>query len=266
MISGQTDTSADLTRSRNLACSEVWGGCQGGTASISLSGMIAWVYSRPMGKAAAGGDLCFLSVCDEGSLSRVVLADVRGHGDKVSGAAHRLHGLMRKYIETWDQSQFVKELNLAFPGDPTHLDYATAMILGFYRMKGRLVFTNAGHPPPLLYHHADRSWSWLEEATGREEGGIAGLPVGMIPGTRYHQTVVGIAPGDLLVLYSDGITEARNHSGEELGREGLREWVSEAPVDSPRATGEVLLDCLNRFRRGLPVDDETLIVLHRIQE
>ena len=117
--------------------------------------------------------------------------------------------------------------------------------------------------PPLWYHHADRSWGWLEESRSSNPGQIAGLPVGLIRGTDYRQTVVTLAASDILVLYTDGITEARNGSGSELGHERLREWVRDLPVDSPAAIGEGLLDRLTSFRHGPPGDDETLIVLQR---
>src|SRR5215469_14469617 len=95
---------------------------------------------------------------------------------------------------------------------------------------------------------------------------VSGLPVGLIRGTKYSQTVVALKPLDFLVLYTDGITEAGNETGHELGREQLLEWVRQAPVDSPRALGEDLLRRLELFRGKLRNDDETLVVLQREEE
>src|SRR5208283_412217 len=95
---------------------------------------------------------------------------------------------------------------------------------------------------------------------------VAGLPVGLIPGTEYSQTVVTLEPSDLLVLYTDGITEAGNETSQELGREQLLEWARRAPVDSPRALGEDLLHRLELFRGQIRNDDETLLVLQRDEE
>lgn len=86
--------------------------------------------------------------------------------------------------------------------------YATVIVLSFHRVTGRLAFSNAGHLPPLWYHAAQRSWGWLEEGSDPQLKRVAGLPVGLIPGTDYSQTVVTLKPSDLLVLYTDGITEA----------------------------------------------------------
>jgi hypothetical protein len=68
------------------------------------------------------------------------------------------------------------------------------------------------------------------------------------------------------VLYTDGITEAGNETGQELGREQLLEWVRRAPVDSPRVLGENLLEQFELFRGEIRNDDETLLVLQREEE
>jgi sigma-B regulation protein RsbU (phosphoserine phosphatase) len=122
--------------------------------------------------------------------------------------------------------------------------YATAIVLSFHRIMGWLAFSNAGHLPPLWYHAAQRAWGWLEEGTEAKK----------------------VSGSDLLVLYTDGITEAGNETGQELGREQLLEWVRQAPVDSPRALGEDLLQRLELFRGKLRNDDETLLVLQREKE
>jgi stage II sporulation SpoE-like protein len=77
---------------------------------------------------------------------------------------------------------------------------------------------------------------------------------------------VSLKPSDILVLYTDGITEAENRNGQELGQERLLEWARQAPVDSPRALGEELLQRLEMFRGGFRNDDETLLVLQREKE
>ena len=78
-----------------------------------------------------------------------------------------------------------------------------------------LSFSNAGHNPPLLL-----------EASGKHRfNERGGLPLGMFRDTRYHEYYLSFQPGDVLVLYTDGATEARNPNGEEFGRERLAEAV-----------------------------------------
>jgi sigma-B regulation protein RsbU (phosphoserine phosphatase) len=204
-----------------------------------------------------------MSVCDYDLISRVALADVSGHGNEVSKVTQTLRNLMRKNINAWDQSDFMRGINDAFRRGGGG-KYATAIVLSFHRVMGRLAFSNAGHPPPLWYHAAQKTWGWLEEGTEAKK--VSGLPVGLIPGTDYSQTVVTLKPSDLLVLYTDGITEARNETGHELGGERLLEWACQAPVDSPKLLGEALLQRIELFRGEVRNDDETLLVLQREEE
>lgn len=246
-----------------LVCTEVWGGNRKVNRTVKLPSLMAWVASNPINDGEGGGDLHYMSVCDYDLISRVALADVSGHGHDVSAVTQTLRELMHQNLNHWDQSDFMRGLNDAFNKSRK---YATAIVLSFHRITGRLAFSNAGHPPPLWYHAAQRSWGWLEERNDPQLKKVAGLPVGLIPGTDYSQTVVTLDPSDVLVLYTDGITEAENEAGQELGRERLLDWARRAPGDSAKALGEHLLQRLESFRGGLRNDDETLLVLQREEE
>src|SRR5215469_4535997 len=246
-----------------LVCTEVWGGNRKVFRTVKMPSLIAWVASVPLNEGKGGGDLHCMSVCDYDLISRVALADVSGHGSEVDGVTQRLHKLMHKNINAWDQSDFMRGVNETFGQSGDH-KYATVIVLSFHRVLGLLAFSNAGHLPPLWYHAAQRAWGWLEEGTEAKK--VSGLPVGLIRGTKYSQTVVTLKPSDLLVLYTDGITEAGNETGKELGREQLLELVRRAPVDSPRALGENLLQQFESFRGEIRNDDETLVVLQREEE
>src|ERR1044072_9494133 len=82
---------------------------------------------------------------------------------------------------------------------------------------GLLAYSNAGHNPPLLIN-ANREMRFIEYGE---------QPLGMFPGTRYHQHHLSMKPGDVLVLYTDGVTEASNPEGGEFGRGRLAEAVKE---------------------------------------
>ena len=246
-----------------LVCTEVWGGNRKVSRTVELPSLTAWVASHPLDDEEGGGDLHYMSVCDYDLISRVALADVSGHGRDVSAVTQTLRQLMHENINVWDQSDFMRGLNDAFNKSKK---YATAIILSFHRVTGRLAFSNAGHSPPLWYHAGQHSWGWLEEENNPRLKKVAGLPVGLIPGTDYSQTVVTLKPSDILVLYTDGITETENGTSQELGREQLLDWACRAPMDSAKALGEDLLQRLESFRGGLLNDDETLLVLRREQE
>jgi phosphoserine phosphatase RsbU/P len=254
----------ELEESQALVCDEVRGGNRKFIGTRKLLGIVAWVASIPINEGDGGGDLHFMSVCSHDLISRIALADVSGHGREVNAAAMTLHELMRKNMNVWGQSDFMRGLNDTFNEDGGG-PYATAIVLGFQRVTGQLAFSNAGHLPPLWYHARDRSWGWLEEGDPTPHEAF-GLPVGLIPGTGYRQTVVALWPSDLLVLYTDGITDAQNGTGKDLGRERLLEWAREGPVESPKTLGEELLKRLTEFRGNRHNDDETLLVLQREKE
>jgi sigma-B regulation protein RsbU (phosphoserine phosphatase) len=78
-----------------------------------------------------------------------------------------------------------------------------------------LAYTNAGHNPPILLDK-DGNFSFIERGS---------VPLGMFRDTRYHEYYLTTQPGEVLVLYTDGVTEAHNRQGEEFGRERLAEAV-----------------------------------------
>jgi phosphoserine phosphatase RsbU/P len=249
-------------RPQTLACMEVWGGNSRVVRHVQLPELTAWVYSRST-SAEGGGDLHYLSICGQAALTRVVLADVSGHGAQVSLAARLLHALMREHINTWDQTEFVQGLNRSFRGCVTPGSYATAVILGILGSAGKVALTSAGHPPALWYRSSSHAWEWLAEKACAQDCGIEGLPVGLIPETTYHQTLIQLEPEDIIVLYTDGVTDAQDDCGDMLGRDRLMEWAQLAPTDCPAAAGEFLRRRLNEFRRKNFFDDETIIAIKR---
>jgi len=245
-----------------LTCSEVWGGNRKILRAVNLPSMAAWVVSIPLNEDAGGGDLYYMSACNHDLISRVALADVSGHGRVVSAMTETLLRLMRKNVDVWDQSDFMRGLNdtLLLSGQNR---YATAIVLSFHRITGRLVFSNAGHLPPLWYHATSKAWGWLKEDKDPQDNKRWGLPIGLIPGTDYRQTVINLEPSDFIVLYTDGVTEAENSAGQSLDQEHLLEWARKAPIDSAETLGRGLLERLELFQGRCRSDDETLVVLQR---
>jgi phosphoserine phosphatase RsbU/P len=253
-----------MTDNQRLACFELWGG--NGTANypVELPGLAGWVYSTPLEPGLGGGDVHYLSVCSKGKVSRIAVADVAGHGSHASSMAENLRKVLQRHTDNWDQSALMRELNEAFSRESTHSQFATAAVLGFYVETGEMLFSSAGHPPGLWYRARDKAWEMLQDCTPHAVE-IGGLPLGLIPGTAYCQTVVRLEAGDTLVLYTDGITEARDPSGGELGLEGLLEIVRSITPGAPVDTCHDLLSAVKAYRADEPRhDDETLLVLQYV--
>jgi len=246
-----------------LACFELWGGNCAADHAVELPGLAGWIYAAPLDPACGGGDVYYFSVCSHGRISRVVVADVAGHGNRARAAAENLHSVLQRYTDHWDQSALMRELNEAFTRRSPENPYATAAVLGFYFETGELLFSSAGHPPPLWYRSRDESWHFLEDCTPFAVD-IEGLPLGLIPGTSYSQTAVRLDPGDVLILYTDGITEAIDSAKNQLGQLGLRNLARTSAAESALQVIRALLAGVGAFRgKAGRRDDETLVVLRR---
>jgi sigma-B regulation protein RsbU (phosphoserine phosphatase) len=177
--------------------------------------------------------------------------------------AEHLREALREHTDDWDQSALIRRLNDGFLRGPVEGRYATAFLLSQYAATGETLFTNAGHPPPLWRRAALGRWTVLQDSMPYAKN-IADLPLGMIRGTEYTQTAVQLEPGDLLLLYTDGVSEAYNRQGEQLGLDRLLEIAARLPHTSAEAAGEALLTALAGFRGAAPAaDDETVVVLRR---
>jgi sigma-B regulation protein RsbU (phosphoserine phosphatase) len=227
--------------------------------------LVAWVYSVPAGPGDAGGDVHYVSVCPSCIVSRIALADVSGHGLAVTALGEKLQELMHRHLRALEQAGLMRDLNHTVRAELDEVHYATMVAVGWHGRRGLLVVTNAGHPPPLWYRAARHEWSWLETQRASERGRPAGVPLGLLADISYDRTVVKPQVGDLVVLYTDGVSEATNPTGEELGREGLLDLARDLGSSSVEVFGTSLTSALHAFRGGVePADDETIVVLQAL--
>lgn len=248
-----------------LQYAETWAGNERAASLAELPGFVTWVHSVPAGQGEAGGDVHYLSVCQSGVVSRVALADVSGHGHAVVSVSATLRELMQQHLSALDQTELMRDLNRAVQLETGDTHHATMVAVGFHGRRGLLVLTNAGHPPPLWYHAKRDDWTWLERQPRARGGAVMGAPLGLLPDISYARKVVKPRVGDLIVLYTDGVSEAENQAGEELGREGLMALARTLDVRSAEAFGLQLAEAVRAFRGGaVPRDDETIIVMQRV--
>lgn len=127
-----------------------------------MPGLNTWVYSRPHGMSAGGGDVHYLSSCASGRITRILLADVSGHGEKVADVAVVLNELMRDHVNLIRQSRLVHAINREFTDSDFTGKFATAVIGTYFSPMRSYEFCNAGHPPPLLYRADSEAWTLLD--------------------------------------------------------------------------------------------------------
>lgn len=254
-------------RDVSLACMEIWGGSEAATDAVSTPGIDFWVHSRPHEGDQAGGDIHYVSVCGSGRYIRAALADVSGHGRVVAELADNLRSLVRRNINTPDQSRFARALNTQFGALSDQGAFATAILATYHKPSRSLILCNAGHPRPLVYRAAEREWRLFDIRDDGEPAPkqLRNLPLGVIGGTAYEQGVAGLDRGDLVLLYTDALIEARSPSGDVLGEQGLLELVRALRVN-PDDPGSLLNTVLGRVRAhagGDELNDDATMVLLR---
>jgi serine phosphatase RsbU (regulator of sigma subunit) len=241
---------------------EVWGGSQLTERGVEFGGLDAWVYSRPYGQAQRGGDVYYASSCATGRITRVLLADVAGHGTSVAATAADLRLLMRRFVNCLDQTECVRSINRQFTELSRQSVFATAVVTTFFAPTRRLTVCNAGHPRPLIYRAAQRRWDFLNGDV-EAPAGPRNLPLGILSISDYDQFDVELEPGDCVVSYTDALMESQDADGEMLGEDGvLRIMRLLGDVDPPKLPGALLGEIQDRYPQNLSNDDVTVMVLH----
>jgi sigma-B regulation protein RsbU (phosphoserine phosphatase) len=248
-------------QAQQMSCMEVWGGSQLTERSVEFGGLDAWVYSKPYGEAPRGGDVYYASSCATGRITRVLLADVAGHGTSVAAPAADLRLLMRRFVNCLDQTEFVQSINRQFAELSRQAVFATAVVTTFFAPTRRLTVCNAGHPRPLIYRAAQRRWDFLS-AESDQAAGPRNLPLGILSISDYDQFDVELDAGDCVVSYSDALMESQDADGEMLGEDGvLRIMRLLGDVDAPQLLGALLGEIRERYPQNLSNDDVTVVVL-----
>ncbi len=261
MMPGEDET-------HEMSCMEIWGGNRAIDDAISTPGIDAWVYSRPHAGGERGGDVHYVSMCAAGKIARFAVADVSGHGETVSAFAAALRALMKRHINTPDQTKLTRALNDGFSRSGLGGLFATAVLASYFAPTDHLILCNAGHPRPLWWRASERRWEVLdhEADAAATDGGVANLPLGVIEPTAYHQFAVRLGVGDRVLLYTDSLVEARNASGEMLGETGLLDLATEVARESEELDDPHLVRRLvSRVRAytgdAEPEDDVTAMLL-----
>lgn len=221
--------------------------------SPALPGWQLWLFTRPANEV--GGDLVdFLKINEQ--RFGVALGDVAGKGLGAALFMAKLQATLRAIIPDFTSlGELGEKINRIFHRDTLKNSFASMVYLEIQAGSGALRFVNAGHMPPVILR-AGR----VEETPG---GGPA---LGLVSEAEYSEQTVELSEGEALVVYSDGVTEARNEAGDFFGEERLFSLFSRLAGLSAPAIGERLLKEVTQFiGRAKPHDDLSLIVLKRIK-
>lgn len=185
----------------------------------------------------------------------VGLGDVAGKGMPAALLMTNLHASVRAHVESEPRLPLVMgRLNRSIHQAVRGERFITLVLIAIDRATGEFRYVNAGHNPPFLVH-----------ASGEiEQLSIGGLLLGMFPEATYESATLHLEPGEVLVLYSDGVTEARNDEDDEYGEERLQAFLKEHRNADPEILVESLIRTVFEFSKdGKPGDDVTVAVIRR---
>jgi sigma-B regulation protein RsbU (phosphoserine phosphatase) len=188
------------------------------------------------------------------------IADVAGHG--VSAGMHMasIQAMLRSIVLTSESpADIVRMLHQLFIHNIRFTTFVSIFVAAFNPFTKRLTYTNAGHIPPIRLSNLGNESElvqWLHPT---------GAAVGLIEEAEFYETTIDLEVGDLLVMYTDGVTEAINHRYEQFGNNRLIEIIEPLhgypPVDVLR---KIRLG-LDRFTGGHPHEDDITVITARIQ-
>ncbi len=189
----------------------------------------------------------------------LVLGDVSGKGLSAALVMGVVQGAVHAADATGssaDHEHSAERLNHLLCKKTSRERFVSLVWCYFDPAASALNYINAGHLPPLLIRHHDNGQF---EVLRLEEGGPV---LGVLPGATYKQARVPIEPGDLLVVFSDGILEAANKGDEEFGEERILAAVKDNWSASPTEICDEVLARVRAFLgKELPHDDQTLMVV-----
>ena len=200
-----------------------------------------------------GGDFYDFLPFEDGQLG-IVIGDVSGKGIPAALLMATVHTMLRTAVQgTISPGAVLARVNELLAAEIPEGMFVTCFFALLDPASSRLCYANAGHEPPYRQHNENTAELWA-----------TGMPLGMLPGSRYDEYETTLAPGDNLLFYSDGLVEAHNPANEMFGFPRLQKILTEQTDGTSLI--DVLLSELQRFtgEEWEQEDDVTLLTLQRM--
>ncbi|MCA1651732.1 MAG: serine/threonine-protein phosphatase, partial [Acidobacteria bacterium] len=184
----------------------------------------------------------------------ILVADVSGHGIPAALVASMVKVAFSAQVEHADDpAKVLTSMNQILCRHLEHA-YVTAVYAVVNMDRQTITIATAGHPPALLRRHGETSLVDHDH----------GVMLGVFPDAQYTNTEVApFAPGDRLLLYSDGVLEARDRAGQFFDGDRLARWLSDIELTSAEQFAEVALRELTHWTGGGFDDDVTFVIAER---
>jgi serine phosphatase RsbU (regulator of sigma subunit) len=216
-----------------------------------IDGWEVWLYTRPA--RDVGGDMVDYLEKSPGKYY-LAQADVAGKGLGAALFMVKLQATLRALApDIEDPADIGSKMNEIFYRDSTPKDFASMAYVELAENKGKVEIMNAGHMPPILVHGGR-----LREIRSRAPA------LGLMRRFKYGSTTLELNANDLLIIYSDGITEARSDAGGFFGEERLKAIIKNSRNTSANHVGNHIIEAVHRYMGDSPSsDDHSLIILRK---
>jgi len=218
----------------------------------SVPGWDLWLYTRPANDV--GGDLVdYLKI--NGNRFGLAIGDVAGKGLPAALLMAKLQATLRAVVPDFPSlSELAKKLNAIFYRDSLPNRFASLVYLEIRSDSNEIRFVNAGHLPPIISAHGQLS--------EMDKGAPA---LGIMPDSTYSEESFRLNASNLFIVYSDGVTEARNEEGEFFGEGRLNDLLKNSDVSSATDAGTMILESIDNFiGDARATDDLSMIILRRL--
>ena len=223
----------------------------------AVAGLDYWGQCRTA--LGVGGDYYDFLALPEGILG-IALGDVSGKGIAAALLMASLQASLRAEAARAanEVGGMIAKVNQMVYESSAEDRYATLFYARYDPAARRLIYVNAGHNPPMVYRHGSQGARM--ERLDREGGPV----VGLLPDCQYGQAEITLAPGDVVVLYTDGFSEAMNSSLEEWGEKRLMAAIREAVGLPAREMIAQIMQAASTFAGGAPQSDDMTLVILRV--
>lgn len=211
-------------------------------------------FSRPA--QIIGGDYFDFLKFRDGAYG-LIIADAVGHGISASILMSRFQTALRTLVpEKVSPVEVLERINHIILHNINYVTFVTAFLCRFDPATHVLTYSNAGQNPPLLYHKRDGKVGWLT---------ATGPALGIIESYFLGAESVALAEGDLLLFYTDGITEATNPQKEAFGQDRLAALVGENSDLSVQNLVRLIRQAVEDFSGGHPLEDDITLIAGRVE-
>ena len=223
----------------------------------NIPGLEISAFSRPA--QIVGGDYFdFVDFSD--GLHGLAIADVAGHGVSASLHMASIQALLRTLVPgSKSPAEVMHQVHKLFIHNIRFETFVTFFIGAFDSSTKTLTFSNAGHQPPLVLHKNERKKESVEMLRP------TGAAIGLVEEAKFAEKTIELHEEDLLVLYTDGVTETVNPQNQEFGRERLIK-LSKQLINAPvKQVVQEIRQGLEEFSEGKPIADDTTLVICKIK-